>query len=211
MAEQVSEGMSRQMEELLDNEEMSQQLFDVLGKLYRGQHMGCVISEECANNQAEDERKGYISLTIRGDEKSVKLMLPADDNEIKRKEMLVDSSLITYECSGCVIPELQPLINQDIGQAKRIAYLLKRLDEEGELMKYKAILEVIKCDFLRDAIGLTELLDQFDFYQVNDKRDYTLKRMIEEGLVTEEDVISYKNENKNDNEITCLLYTSRCV
>ena len=38
-------------------EEMSQQLFDVLGKLYRGQHTGCFISEECANNQAEDDRK----------------------------------------------------------------------------------------------------------------------------------------------------------
>ena len=122
MANHVIQEMSGKIEKWKDNKEISQQLFDVFGKLYRLEHKGCFTSQgfaECQDEQntfmkqADDEQTGCISLIIFGDKNSAKLMLPANGNEKERVKSIlgVQDLGLRYECSGCIIPALAPVIS----------------------------------------------------------------------------------------------------
>lgn len=113
------------------------------------------------------------------------LDLPTCEEAVRRAIRSVEAAAFEecdFRCVGCLIPAAQDMINDtieeegDIRLAHSFAKMLqkkKRIWDEVDIVKYKALLEASGCTVLKDAMKLAEELDQYDFQpEINTAEDY---------------------------------------
>lgn len=98
------------------------------------------------------KKPDYVMLAERPDGGWVKLPLPVG-------AAVMDEPV---QCVDCAVPTLTGqtamLSNMDT-----LAHRLAELEMDGELPKYKAVLETVHCDDMTDALLLVGALDQYSF------------------------------------------------
>lgn len=67
--------------------------------------------------------------------------------------------------ADCIVPQISEMLSEtvDIAQVNKLAKQLQILDEQGQLPKYKAVLQATHCEDLYTALVLTAALDDYQF------------------------------------------------
>ena len=119
--------------------------------------------------------RGYFENPGYANDKTTILNLPAGDADIRRVVGEVDAALLdecAFRCVDCEIPSLRDAVNDaidqegSIGMANEFAKHLaqkKRVWDETDGIKYKALLSVAGHPSLQDAIQLMHGLENYEF------------------------------------------------
>lgn len=103
-----------------------------------------------------------------GPEDMVQLRLPAPVEQTQKaleKMGVKDWNDVAASILDCAVPRLnhEIYLNGEVPQIVELAQRLSRLDAQGELTKYKAVLAAEKCSDLSEMISLAGKLDEYIF------------------------------------------------
>lgn len=103
-----------------------------------------------------------------GPEDMVQLRLPAPVEQTQKaleKMGVKDWNDVAASILDCAVPRLnhEIYLNGEVPQIVELAQCLSRLDAQGELTKYKAVLAAEKCSDLSEMISLAGKLDEYIF------------------------------------------------
>lgn len=104
-----------------------------------------------------------MRLTIRnntGEPKTELLDLPASEERIRTVQ---EEFCIRVMDADCIVPQINEVLSGtvDIAQVNKLAKQLQILDEQGQIPKYKAVLQATHCEDIDMALVLTEALDDY--------------------------------------------------
>lgn len=123
----------------------------------------------------------------------VPLLLPATDKEILAAlEQLGTATLdecVFYHCDS-PIPALEQMFsfNEDINKMNLLAGRIRELEENSELPKFKAALEITNCTDINQVLDLTSNLDCYDFYpELSSMEDYIKQDFLSRYHIPEND------------------------
>ena len=156
-------------------------LFAILGKehkAYTGGVLtayGCYVEFDGSINEvykpgetAQFERPGApIMLKLFKDNKTAALDLPAEPSrieDVKRTLGIKDLNDCSYQYADCMIPAAKDWLNiaQDMEQANTFAAALDYMENSGEILKYKALLESVGCGSLENALLLAGGVSEYE-------------------------------------------------
>lgn len=156
---------------------------DVLNQVYDGVHLPEFSEEPSyvfklqlveATFTPEDQEPG----------RGTALLLPASDKEILAAlEKLGVASLEECVLSHCEspIPMLEQVFpfSEDIDKINLLASRIRELEHDGELPKFKAIVELGLCPDIDQALDITQNLDCYDFYpELSSMEEYAKQEFI---------------------------------
>ena len=100
--------------------------------------------------------------------KNVTLELPATEGELFAALAALDAPSwkeVIFRTEDSALPGFPDDSEHlgSIGRINELAQTLKKLDEAGQLMKYKAVLDVTECTELDSAIELADRLEEYQF------------------------------------------------
>lgn len=190
----------KELLELLDYEKIGRRQRESEGGIYH--HGLYVVSGSGSVNPVYDgvhlpeipEEPAYVfklqlaeaSFTLDNSEPehSVPLLLPASDEEILAAlERLGAASLdecVFYRCES-PIPALEHAFSfsEDIDKMNLLAERIRKLEQSGELPKFKSALEAACSADIDQALNLTRNLDCYDFYpELSSVEDYAMQKSL---------------------------------
>lgn len=147
--------------------------------------------------------KGFISDPEYGHKRTGSLKLPASDEELSRLVEKVKASSpreCTFTAVDCIIPQLideltdllEATNGHSCGLINELANQLQRLDQDGSLPTYKAMLEAAPKDIsLEEALDLTFHTEEFILTrEASSPADYARKELEKHGLPFIDDLLS---------------------
>lgn len=175
--------------EKIPNDLMDFVSFEKIGEAIRNEHsgvytkIGYVYPIENIEYKYEEgfvpeleAMEGTVLLSINYEEKSEKLWLPACQDDVEDvlneigTERLYDCNI---ELKDCIAPSIMYLIenklqeNTNIDLINKFALNLEQFQKQGELNKYKAILQAEECTDIRTANSLANQMDSYYYSKVD--------------------------------------------
>lgn len=100
--------------------------------------------------------------------KDVPLELPATEGELFAALVALDAPSwkeVVFRTEDSALPGFPDDVEclESIGQINELAQAAKKLDEAGQLMKYKAVLDAVECSDMDAAMELTDRLEEYQF------------------------------------------------
>lgn len=150
-------------------------------------------------------RKGYFNDPAYDNDLCVQLKLPADDAAISQAAEAVDAASLrecAFHVEDCAVPQLCELItdeledcNGDITVVDAFAGQLRKLDREGRLPVYKAMLEAAPKDLsLDEAVDLAEQAADFQLLrEIPSPLEYAQAEILKHDIPLKDELIGSRD------------------